>query len=117
MVERAAKAQTWYTCIVQSHDIGRTGEVVALEESLLTTSDPFVAVEAIGVQACNNHRLIVEGSIAFAKTAQQLDTCLVPGTGDDGCLTLWARRTKEINGFVVGVGQTYRNNQVTCAYI
>ena len=88
VIDGASHAQPRNTCIVQTGHVGRTGEVVTLKESLFAASYPLVAVKAVGIQTCHDHRLIVESSIALAKLSEELNTCLMPSAGDDRHLTL-----------------------------
>ena len=91
VIDRTTQSQTRHTRIVQSGHVGRTGEVVTLKDTLLTLSHPVVTIEAVGIQSRHDHRLVVEGAIAFAKLTQELDTRLMPGTGNDRHLTLGTR--------------------------
>ena len=88
IIQRSSKPQTGNTRIVQTGHVGRTGEIVTLKETLFAASYPLIAVEAVGIQTCHNHRLIVEGGVTLAKLSEELNTGLVPGAGDDRHLAL-----------------------------
>lgn len=88
-------------------------EIVDLEETLLTAAYPIVATEAVGVEACDNHRLIVELRMTAAECAEKRKTRLMPSRGDDGGLALGTDGAEEVDRLVVRVGQTETDDLMT----
>ena len=94
-------------------EVEKGGEVITFEKTLLTLSHPVVTIETVGIQASHDHRFIIEGAVALAKLTQELDTRLMPGTGDYRHLSLRTRRSEEINGFMMFIRQSDRYDEMT----
>ena len=82
---------------------------------MLAAAYPGVAVEAVGIEAGRDVGLVVEGGIAAAHGAEELDTGLVPRGRQDGGLALGTHGAEEVDGFVVGIGQADRQHHVADA--
>ena len=76
----------------------------------MTFVNPTGIREVVGIQTGKELCLITEVFV----TSPERDTCLVPGGREDGVLTLRAVDREEIEGFVMGIVQTDRYDDVSC---
>ena len=82
---------------------------IKLQRRLMSLMDPTCIGEVVSIQTGKELCLITEVLIA----SPERDTCLVPGGGEDGVLTLGAVYRKEIQRLMMGVVETDRYDDVS----
>ena len=92
-------------------------QTIFFKFALFAFLHPVVAIKSIGIQAGNNHRLVVETRGTLAETTEESQTCLVPSAGNDRGFAFGAHGTEEIHRFVVRIGQAYGHNHVADTHI
>ena len=102
------EAQAFHRIVVHAegtcHGIGYLEFVGAAR----STFHPFLAAEAVGVEACQKHGFVAP----LAGTAPKADTRLVPRAGQDGVLALGSIDAEELGGQVVGIGHADGHHHV-----
>ena len=105
--------QPRYTGPIQSGHEGRMLQTVFFEFALFAFLHPVIAVESIGIQAGNHHRLVVETRGTLAETTEECQPGLVPSTGNDRGFAFGTHRAEKIRSFVVRIRQSDGHYHVT----
>ena len=105
--------QPRYTGPIQSGHEGRMLQTVFFEFALFAFLHPVVAVESIGIQAGNHHRLVIETCGFLPEGAVEGQARFVPGAGNERRFAFRTHRSEEVHRLVVRIGQPNRHNHVT----
>ena len=92
-------------------------QTVFFEFALFAFLHPVIAVESIGIQAGNHHRLVVETRGTLAETTEECQPGLVPSTGNDRGFAFGTHRAEKIRSFVVRIRQSDGHYHVTDTHI
>ena len=88
-------------------------QTIFFKLALFAFLHPIVAIKSIGIQAGNNHGLIVETRGTLAETTEECQTCLVPSAGNDRGFAFGTHRAEKIRSFVVRIRQSDGHYHVT----
>ena len=105
--------QPRHTGPIQSGHEGRMLHTVFFEFALFAFLHPVIAVESIGIQAGNHHRLVIETCGFLPEGAVEGQARFVPGAGNERRFAFRTHRSEEVHRFVVRIGQPNRHNHVT----
>ena len=105
--------QSRHTGPIQSGHKGRMLQTIFFEFALFAFLHPVLAVESIGIQAGNHHRLVIETCGFLPEGAVEGQARFVPGAGNERRFAFRTHRSEEVHRFVVRIGQPNRHNHVT----
>ena len=88
-------------------------QTVFFEFALFAFLHPIVAIETIGIQTGNHHRLIIKTCGFLTEGAVEGQARFVPGAGNERRFAFRTHRSEEVHRFVVRIGQPNRHNHVT----